>query len=224
MSRAGGDALLEHAERLVADQRVDARGDEARRLAHDDRLLAHAHRDLARALDRLGPGLEAPHDLDQLHPVHRVEEVHADDLVGALRRAGHLGHGQRRRVGRQDRRRRRQRIELAEELALERDVLGRGLDHEVAALDRLRQVLGCGEAGAVSGFRGEFPPGDALVHQRADLGRALVEGRRLGVVEAGVEAGNRCGVGDSAAHDAGAEDRDAFDGHESSNGVGSAAV
>src|SRR5688572_12358307 len=89
-----GHALLEHAERLVADERVHPRGDETGRLAHDHRLLAHAHADHAHRLDRPVAGLERAHHFEQLHAVDRVEEVHADDAVGPLGRARHLGDRQ----------------------------------------------------------------------------------------------------------------------------------
>ena len=35
-------------------------------------------------------GLQAANDLDQLHHRHRIEEVHADHLLGALRPRGDL--------------------------------------------------------------------------------------------------------------------------------------
>ena len=40
------------------------------------------------------------HDLDKLHDVNRVEEVHAEDAPGVLRRFGDPRHAQRRSVGR----------------------------------------------------------------------------------------------------------------------------
>ena len=78
-----GDALLDHADRLETEHEAQAARGEARRVLHDDARLAHLLADGARGRDRLLGGLLRLDDLEQLHQVHGVEEVHPDHLVGA---------------------------------------------------------------------------------------------------------------------------------------------
>ena len=59
----------------------------------------------------------AAHDLEQLHHVRRAEEVHADDVLRALRRRGDPVDVERRRVGREDRAGLRDAVERREHLS-----------------------------------------------------------------------------------------------------------
>ena len=145
-----GDALHQHVERLVADAGVDARRDEARRFAHEDRLFPHPRRDLVDRVERRGRRLERLHDFDELHLVHGIEEVHAGDArrVGQCRR--HLGEAQRGRVRRDDRVRRREALDVGKELELDVDSLGRRLDDEIGIGERLPQVAGGAQPAAMA--------------------------------------------------------------------------
>lgn len=75
-------------------------------------------------------GDDGADDLDEL--LHRggVEEVHADDALGVLRRDGDLGDRQGRGVRREDRVGGDHLVDLAEQFLLEVQVLRHGLDDE----------------------------------------------------------------------------------------------
>ena len=90
--------------------------------------------------------LRAADDLDERHAVDRVEEVHADDVLGMLRVRGDVGDRDRRRVRGEDRARLLDAFELREDLPLDVDVLDDGLDHEVGAPEAA-PVGGGGDAG-----------------------------------------------------------------------------
>jgi hypothetical protein len=70
--------------------------------------------------------------LDERQHGRGVEEVHPDDAFGRLRRLGDLRDRERRGVRREDGRWLDDPVELGEELALDAEVLERGLDHEPA--------------------------------------------------------------------------------------------
>ena len=74
----------------------------------------------------------ALHDLDERHQGRRVEEVHADDPLRRGDGGGDLGDRERRRVGREDRVRTHDPLELGEERVLGVEILDDRLDHEVA--------------------------------------------------------------------------------------------
>ena len=89
------DPLLEHIKRLVADHRIDTAGDEPRRILDNYYLLAHALPDFDRRSQGVIVSLEGTHNFEQLHLVHRVEEVHAQALLGAVGHAGNFRNAQR---------------------------------------------------------------------------------------------------------------------------------
>ena len=95
--------LVEHPQAVVQQRDEDAVDDEAGRVVTADRLLAHPLADLERGLDRLVGGELGSHDLDERHQRRRVEEVHSHDPLGRRDRGRDLGHGERRRVRREDR-------------------------------------------------------------------------------------------------------------------------
>ena len=76
----GGDAFLQHVEGFVADDGVDAAGDESGGFFDDDDFLAHALADFDGGGDGVVVGFEGAHDFQQLHLVDGIEEVHADAL------------------------------------------------------------------------------------------------------------------------------------------------
>ena len=118
-------------------------GDEADRVGGADRLAAHRPRDLGGRLQRLRGGLVSGDDLHQPHQRRRVEEVHAAHPLRPLDAGGDRGHRQRGGVGGQDRLRPAELGQLGEQAALQLEVLGRRLDHELAVaelLDALHEV------------------------------------------------------------------------------------
>jgi hypothetical protein len=83
-------------------------------------------------------------ELDERHQGRRVEEVHADDTLGSGRRSGDLGHRERGGVGREDRIRPADPVELREDRALGLELLHDRLDHQVAAGEHFK-LCGDGE-------------------------------------------------------------------------------
>ena len=70
-------------QRLEAERAVAAVHEEAGAVGGVDDVLAHRPAELARRLERGLAGVLARDDLDELHHRRRVEEVHADDALGA---------------------------------------------------------------------------------------------------------------------------------------------
>ena len=152
VDRLQREALLLLGAPDLADRRhQDAVDDEAGDLAADDRLL----------LDRLGEvvgggggllrGVLADDHLDQRHHRGRVEEVEADDLVGAQRRFADLGDRERGGVGGEDRVAGRGGVDLAEDGLLDLHLLRHRLDHEVD----VAELLVAGGAGDQAHHLGE---------------------------------------------------------------------
>ena len=78
---------------------IDAGGDEPGRLAHQHGLLPHPPRHVFDGLECRGRALERLDDLDQLHLVDGIEEVHPGHAGRVLQRAGELGHAKGRCIG-----------------------------------------------------------------------------------------------------------------------------
>src|SRR6266576_2413585 len=128
--------LVQDANAVVQQRDQDPVDDETRRVVAVDRLLARSLRPVVGGAHGVVRALERAHDLDQRQDRSRVEEVHADDALGPLGRLRDLGNRERGGVRREDRLRTGDPVELGEDLALERQLLQHGLDHEVA----IRQV------------------------------------------------------------------------------------
>ena len=166
----------------LADRRhQDPVDDEAGDLTADDRLL----------LDRLGEvvgggggllrGVLADDHLDQRHHRGRVEEVEADDLVGAQRRLAHLGDRERGGVGGEDRVAGRGGVDLAEDRLLDRHLLRHRLDHEVD----VAELLVAGGAGDPPHHLGQAGVGLLLGQLLLlDQARELALGDRAGLLDA----------------------------------------
>ena len=67
-------------------------------------------------------------DLDQLHPRRRIEEVKSDDALGIAHAGSELADGERRRIRGEQRLRRKRCAERGEDVALEIEPFGHGLD------------------------------------------------------------------------------------------------
>src|SRR5438445_3105653 len=128
-----GRLAPERAEQPIRDEALDL-------LLHQDRPLADALCELDEERRCLRGGVRALHHLDHLHDHPWVEVVQVRDLRrtlgGARHQARHEGGG----VGRKDRPRRAQSIELGEDLSLHREVLDDGLDRQVRIRRGLREV------------------------------------------------------------------------------------
>jgi len=189
---------------------VSARFDQEPGRALDRRGQAvDAAEEGARLRQHVGRHLVVAHDLDQLHARHRVEEMHADEMIGPLQALAQLLQRNARGVGGENRARLHPRLGRGIDLALELERLRHRLDDEI------------GEAHALTGEIGDQPvervaDRDALVTDLAvEIGRALDRlGQRLGlhVGERDGEAVPRAPSRDVAAHGAGADDVDAIAG------------
>ena len=131
-----GETLLEHPLPLAVEGAGDPVDDEPRRGRAMDRGLAPGRHEVGGEVD-VGLGARgAVDDLDQPHDRCGVEEVQPDHPLRVVDRLGDGVDVEARRVGRQQRRGRLQPAQLGEHRLLDLEVLGGGLDDELA----LRQV------------------------------------------------------------------------------------
>ena len=136
------DPLAEHPQRLEEERADAAVGDEADRVAGADRGAAHPAGDLGGELEGRLAALVAGDDLDELHQRRRVEEVHADDPLGLGDPRRDRGHREGGGVGGEDGVGPADRGEPLEQVPLQVEVLGRGLDHQVAVPQDLDDRVG----------------------------------------------------------------------------------
>ena len=161
-----GDPVAQQAQRLERERARHAVGHEADRVGGADRLAAHRLGHLAGDRQRLLGGLVAGDHLHQAHQRRRVEEVHAADALGPLHPGGDRGHRERGGVGGQDRLGSADAGELREQLALQLQVLGSSLDHQLAA-GQVLQPRRCAKAGRCGLGLGLRPPAAVgSLHQR----------------------------------------------------------
>src|SRR5688572_16300161 len=134
------DAVGDEIERLAQHRVLQAIADEARDvLLHPDRRLAERFHLLDQAFRDARVGGFAADDLDQRHEMRRHEEVQAGHASASLEALADLADGEVRGIRRERHLGTGQRLELGEELLLEREILGRGFGHEIDLLPR--QVL-----------------------------------------------------------------------------------
>src|SRR3984957_17581581 len=88
------NSFLQHVEGFVSNHRIDTAGDEARRFLNHDNFLAHPPSHLGCSRERVLISLKPAHDLEQLHFVYWVEEMHSDTFLGAVADAGDFGNAQ----------------------------------------------------------------------------------------------------------------------------------
>ncbi len=86
--RRRGDSLLQHVERLVADHRVDAAGDEPGRFLDDYNFFPHALAHFDGSGERVIIRFQRADHFEQLHLMHGIEELHAHALLRAISYAG----------------------------------------------------------------------------------------------------------------------------------------
>ena len=125
-----GDTLHLDEGGLVDHRDQDAVDNEAGSLVDLNRALADLGADLLDGLDGLGGGVDTGDDLDELHAVSRVEEVHADQRTGQA--LADLGDGQRRGVGSENALGLADLIQLAKGGLLDLHILESSLDDQVA--------------------------------------------------------------------------------------------
>src|SRR6267143_418267 len=196
------DALLEKVERLVHHRNEEAIHHETRGLLHLDGLLAEPRAQILDQGDRWVARLGAADHLDEFHHRRRVEEVHADDAVGALRRVRHLRDAQRRRVGRKDHVGRAQTIQLRVEIPFDVHLFEDRLDEDLGPRHRLLQIDDATDLGhdSVHFGRGHLPLPDALRERFADPSKAAVHEALLDVSHRDLESRRGTRLRDPGAH------------------------
>ena len=163
------------------------------------------------ALSRRQAGRTVRDDLDQLHDVHGIEEMHADQSRGLGQRRGDGGDRQRRRVRSEQRVGRGGAFDIDEQSLLDREILHHGFNDHIGVPQRRAELRFRRDPGPYRRAlrAGQLAALDATLEQAVDLGEC--RGKRIGsrVSDPHVAAGERRGVGDAVAHGAGADDRDA---------------
>jgi hypothetical protein len=161
----GDDPVLDEAGRLVHEGADEARGREPGDVAVDDDAgLPGGLGEAAGGVERLVAGVEAAHELAELHHGHGREEVGADDPFGMRCGGGDLRDRDGRGVRREHGLRRADRRELAEDLLLDREAFEDGLHGDLGARGRF-EVSGDGDAGlgGLGVIRGDLLFGDEAV-------------------------------------------------------------
>ena len=117
--------------------------DEAVAVSGDDADLSQLLGDRERARDRLGRGVRAAHDLEQLHHVGRAEEMRPDHVLRALRDGRDRVDVEGRSVRREERARARDAVEAAEHVLLDVHLFEHRFDHEIDVGGRLERGSVC---------------------------------------------------------------------------------
>ena len=216
----GTDVLAGQDGGLVHHRAHDAVGDEHGHVADGDELLAQAAGQGLAALDGVGGGVIGVDDLDELHGGHRAEEVHAEELLGALGGGGQLGDAQRGGVGDEDGLGLDQVGQLLEGLLLQLHVLDHGLDDDVD-VGQVVQVGGGLQVGEprVGLLLGDLALGDLLVEVVLDAGHALLQGGGAVVVQDDLVAAFHRDLGQTSAHRTCAVDANSLDFHDFCNSL-----
>ncbi len=159
-----GHLFGEQPQRLEAERPVAAVDDEAGAVGGDDHVLAHRlARRAGHGHGRVG-GLDTRHDLEQPHHRGWIEEVHAHHPRGVAGGSGQCGDEQRRGVGGQHTVAGDHLGQGREQLALELQAFGRGLDDQ---LTRRQRGQGLGGLQALGG-RGARRPRSSVRARRRD--------------------------------------------------------
>ena len=205
------DPLLQQPQRLGVERPAAAVDEESRAVGGEDHALAHRLAQLARAVDGRLARVDPRDHLDEPHERRRVEEVHSRRRRPARRRqlARNVTGIEDVFVARtvsvpqtSDRRSKSSRLRSSRS--------GRGLDHEVAALEALERGGGVKAFGG--GIRVLGAPTPALGALREVGARLLDPAReRVGerIVHVRLDPGERAQLRDPGAHRAGADDAQA---------------
>ena len=204
-----GHALAHDAQGLGAIAATGVVDDEAGGVLRLNRCVAHLAGKLGQALANGRVGLEACDYFDHFHEGHRVEEVVARKLGGALQGGGNGGHGQRRGVGHQHGGGGQHFFQIGEQAFLDVELFDDGFDHQIAP-SQVLQLGGAQQAAFVAryGFGRQAAFFLQLVPLLEHGITRLGDGFGLGVVEPDLAACLRSNLGNAASHGAGANDGD----------------
>ena len=199
-------ALGNHAQGLVDDGADDAGGVETAGVGNDNRNLADCNSEVQRSGEDCRIGVVAGDDLNQLHLVHRGEEVQADEVLLTLDVGSQLGDRKGGGVGAQDAGLRNCSLDLGVNLVLEVGVLEDGLDDQV---DIGQIVVGLGRLDAVQQCCGLLLSGatalESLGLQALGVGLAALGVLQGNVLQDNFHASLCTHVCNTCAHHAGAD-------------------
>src|SRR6266850_103850 len=127
----GRDAGFEHVKCLVANERVDARGDESRSFIDDDNFFSHAAGDFAASGNGFVGSMRRPDKLNKLHFRDRIEKVHADAAIARNRDVRKICDRKRRSIAGKNSAGFRELVENSEELEFHLQFFRNRFDDEV---------------------------------------------------------------------------------------------
>ena len=186
-----GDALHLDEGSLIDHRDQDAVDDEAGSLIDLNGGLADLNADLLDGLDGLGGGVHTGDDLDKLHAVSGVEEVHADQRTAQT--LADLGDGQRGSVGSENALGLADLVQLAKGGLLDLHILESSLNDQVAVSAQiLLQASGDGSHAAVNLSLIQLAFGNELGITGSDLVLAAIGPLLLDVAQSDGEALNLC--------------------------------
>ncbi len=220
VSRAHGPAEFFHD--LVDTHEVDARADQTRKAAEirkqhaidqkaraivdHDRVLAHFLGVGNGGGHRLFAGMFTADDFDQRHHVHRVEEMHADEILRTLERLGQQRNRNGRGIGRQNGALLDLAFYLGKHRLLDLGVLDHGLDDDI---DMAKVAIRQGRTDVVECFshfcRCQTAFFNTAAQQLGSFGQTLLDALLVDVLHQDRRTLEGRLIGDPAAHDAGAE-------------------
>ena len=194
-------SLIDHGDQDTVDHKACS-------LVDLNRVLADGHGDLLDLLNGLCGGVAAGDDLDQLHAVSGVEEVHTDQRTAQA--LADLGDGQRGGVGSEDALGLADLIQLAESGLLDLHILKSSLNDQVAVCAQIfLQARGDGCNDRVSLFLGDLALSNQLLVALLDLCQAVLSPLLLDVAQSNGVALNLCKcLCDALAHSASADNTD----------------
>ncbi|MDR7339663.1 ATP:cob(I)alamin adenosyltransferase [Glycomyces lechevalierae] len=207
----GGDhAVLHEPGRLVHERADEAGGREPGDVAVDDHAgLPGGLGEAARGVERLVAGVDAAHELAELHHRHGREEVGAHDPLGMRCGGGDLRDRDGRGVRREDGLRRADARERAEDLLLDRETLEDRLDGD----PRPRGLVEVGADGdarlrGLRVLRGDLLLGDEAVQRAADGGPCALERALVRVDQRDVPTAQARDLRDPGTHESRTDYRD----------------
>ena len=194
-------SLVDHGDQDTVDHKAGS-------LVDLNGALADGNGDLLDLLNGLNGGVAAGDDLDQLHAVCGVEEVHTDQGTGQT--LADLGDGQRRSVGSEDALGLADLIQLAEGGLLDLHILESSLNDQIAVCAQIfLQARGDGCNDRVSLLLSHLSLSDQLLVALLDLCQTILGPLLLDVAQSNGVALNLCKcLCDALTHSASADNTD----------------
>src|ERR1700674_4169090 len=213
----GGDSGFKHVESFVADERVDARGDETGSLIDQDDFLAHAPSDFSAGSNGFFGSMRRPDEFDELHFRDGIKEVHANAAVARHSDVRELGDGQGGSVACEYSAGLGELVEDGEEFELHFQLFRDGLDDEIGIADVIFDVARRSNQPQrlVADAPFHFPSRNTFFEGLPNPRDTLFEHVARNVFKHRLVAAESGGVSDSPPHRAGADHRNGLHIHSS---------